>query len=55
LIPSDVRLDENRDSGAQTVLWNGRNADDASVSTGIYFYRLQVGNIVRTKKLVLLK
>ena len=36
-------------------IWNGTNYAGNKVSTGIYFYRLQAGDFVRTRKMVLLK
>ena len=42
--------DERKPSGSYTVEWNVSN-----VSSGIYFYRLQAGEFVQTRKMVLLK
>jgi hypothetical protein len=41
--------------GDFTVQWDGRNMHGATVSTGVYFYRLSAGSFVRTKKMVMLK
>jgi len=41
---------EQRSAGNYTVTWNA-----SSFASGVYFYRLQAGNFVQTKKLVLLK
>jgi hypothetical protein len=43
-------LNEEKPAGAYTVRWN---AD--GVASGVYFYRLQAGDFVDTKKLLLLK
>jgi len=41
---------------ATSVVWNGRDADDNPVSSGVYFYRLRVnGADVQTRKCLLLK
>ena len=37
-------------TGHQTITWNGKN-----VSSGIYFIKLESGELVQTKKMVLLK
>ena len=42
-------------AGEYAVNWNGRNARGEMVSTGIYFYRLQAGSVVQTRKMLLLK
>jgi hypothetical protein len=41
--------------GQQSVTWDGVDGHGNQVSTGIYFYRLQVGGTTLTKKMVLLK
>ena len=43
-------VDGNILSGWHTVTWNASN-----VASGIYFYRLQAGDFVQTRKMVLLK
>ncbi|MCK5596760.1 MAG: T9SS type A sorting domain-containing protein, partial [Candidatus Eisenbacteria sp.] len=43
------------DAGRQTAPWNGRDDDDQAVASGVYFYRLEVGGEVLTKRMVLLK
>ncbi len=41
---------EERNEGSYSVAWNA-----ATFASGVYFYRLQAGNFVEAKKLVLLK
>jgi 5'-nucleotidase/UDP-sugar diphosphatase len=50
-----VLLDEYQRAGTQTVVWDGRNEKGEEVSSGIYFYKLQVGEFVQTKKMSLMK
>ena len=45
---SDLR-DQN------SVEWNGRDENNNSVSSGIYFYKLKSGSVSQTKKMVLMK
>jgi hypothetical protein len=42
-------VDEQKDAGYFQATWN------ATVSSGIYFYRLQAGGFVETKKMMFLK
>ncbi|MBC8400277.1 MAG: DUF3160 domain-containing protein [Candidatus Marinimicrobia bacterium] len=41
--------------GIKTVTWNGRNESGRLVSSGLYIYRLQTGDRVFTRKLLLLR
>jgi len=43
-------VDGKQKGGSKTVKW-----DAGSLSSGIYFYRLQAGGFVQTRKMVLLK
>lgn len=42
-------------AGAHAVLWNGMDESGMTVSTGIYFYRLNAGEKVLVRKMVVLK
>ena len=42
-------------AGSYAITWDGTNTAGKSVSTGVYFYRFQVGDHVETKKMLLLK
>ncbi|KPK74023.1 MAG: hypothetical protein AMJ89_07000 [candidate division Zixibacteria bacterium SM23_73] len=38
----------------KSVVWDGNNDSGKDVASGIYFYRIEVGNFSETKKLVFL-
>lgn len=42
-------------SGVHTVVWNGENASGGEVASGVYFYRIQAGTQVTSRKMILLK
>ena len=42
-------------AGTHTVSWNGMDEQGSSVSSGIYFYCLETGNLKSTRKMLLLK
>ena len=48
-------VDEPMGPGTYTVEWDGTNAGGSKVATGIYLYRLQVGDKHQSKKMLLLK
>jgi hypothetical protein len=41
--------------GLHSVEWNGTNSSGNQVNSGIYFYKIDTGAFVATKKMVLLK
>lgn len=41
--------------GFHEVLWNGRDSGGNKASSGIYFYKMNVGRYTHTKKMILLK
>jgi len=48
-------VDEVKSSGSYRIEWDGVDDAGRSVSTGVYLYRFQAGEIVQTKKMLLLK
>ena len=48
-------VDEAQAPGRKSVIWDGRNDNGVIVGSGIYFYRLQSSNILRTKKMMLMR
>ena len=48
-------VNEEKQSGYYSVIWNGRDEFGREVSSGIYFYRIQAGNYIETKQCIMLK
>lgn len=46
---------EPRVAGDHIINWDGRNDSGKSVSSGVYFYSLEMGNFRQVKKMVLLR
>ena len=42
-------------AGGHEVVWDGRDDNGRSVASGVYFYRLEAGGIVSTRKMTMLK
>jgi len=50
-----ILLDRGQMAGRKSVVWDGKNEKGQEVSSGIYFYRIEAEEFVRTKKMLLLK
>lgn len=48
-------VDEEQDAGVKAVTWDGTNAEGEKVASGIYMYRMQAGEHMSRKMMVLLK
>ena len=48
-------VDQAQEAGYRKVVWDATNDYGKPVSAGIYLYRIQVGEYISTKKMVLLK
>jgi hypothetical protein len=48
-------VDQTLPAGSHAAVWDGTDAADRTVASGVYYYRLQVGDFQSVKKMVLLK
>ncbi|HEX9916422.1 MAG TPA: T9SS type A sorting domain-containing protein [candidate division Zixibacteria bacterium] len=48
-------VNEQQTVGRKKVIWDGKNQNGETVSSGIYFYRIQAEGFVQSKKMLLLK
>jgi hypothetical protein len=48
-------VNERLQAGEHSVVWDGRNGNNKSVSSGIYFYKLKAGNFEKSRKMLLMK
>ena len=48
-------VDGRLPAGMHEVMWNGRDENGSMAVSGVYFYRLSAGDIVQTRKMVLLR
>jgi hypothetical protein len=46
---------EQRSAGRYSVVWDGRDEGGNSVGSGMYFYRLETGQVALVKKMLMLK
>ncbi|HEX7402067.1 MAG TPA: FlgD immunoglobulin-like domain containing protein, partial [candidate division Zixibacteria bacterium] len=48
-------FNKNLSAGRYRIIWNGTDKAGRAVSSGVYFYRMQAGDFVQTKRMLLLK
>lgn len=48
-------VDKTQPAGEYEIQWNGQNRFNNLVVSGVYFYRLQAGNFVQTKKMMVVR
>jgi len=48
-------INDHLSAGQHSVVWNGTDDNEKTVSSGIYFYKLKTDNFEKTKRMILLK
>ena len=48
-------VNANQSSGYKSIQWNATDNEGETVSSGVYLYKIQAGDFVDTKKMILLK
>ncbi|MFA7058011.1 MAG: T9SS type A sorting domain-containing protein [Candidatus Cloacimonadales bacterium] len=48
-------LNENKDAGTHSVVWNGTDENKRNVASGVYLYKIRNGKFSLTKKMILMK
>ena len=48
-------VDEEQAAGQNSVTWNGTDQEGNKVTSGVYFYRIQAGDLTETEKMILMK
>ncbi len=48
-------VNEQKARGSYEVTWDGRDQNGDEVASGVYFYKLEAGDFVQTKKMVLVR
>ncbi|MCD6328773.1 MAG: T9SS type A sorting domain-containing protein, partial [Candidatus Cloacimonetes bacterium] len=50
-----ILTDNHFENGSHTVTWNGKDSNDKSVASGIYFFKITAGKETAMKKMLLLQ
>lgn len=48
-------VDEHQTAGYKTIEWNGANASNQTVASGVYFYKIDMGKHSEVKQMTMLK
>jgi flagellar hook assembly protein FlgD len=48
-------VNEYKQAGGYSVVWNGKNSFGSEVSSGVYFYNIQYNDQSMTKKMMLIR
>jgi hypothetical protein len=50
-----ILVNEFQNAGYKSVIWDGKNNEYIDVSSGVYIYKIEAGNFIQTKKMLLLR
>ncbi len=48
-------VNDTKEAGSHSVVWNGQDSAGNSVASGLYFYRMKSGTYSKTSKMILMK
>jgi flagellar hook assembly protein FlgD len=48
-------VNERKEANHYDIEWDGRDANGRAVASGVYFYKLQAGKHLATKKMLMMK
>ncbi len=48
-------INENKEAGNHTIVWNGLDKNNRSVSSGVFLYRMKAGKYSSTRKMIMLE
>jgi hypothetical protein len=48
-------INENKESGSHSVIWNGLDQENRPVSSGVYLFKMKAGRYSHTRKMIMLK
>jgi len=48
-------INEVLTAGVHSIIWHGENERNQQVGSGVYFYQLKAGDVIETRKMMLIK
>jgi len=50
-----ILVDENQHPGRHSVIWDGKDDLGTMMASGVYFYKIELAEVVRTQKMILMQ